>query len=129
MSDDKKRRSPYLVLGVRYGAGKDEAQKAFARSSRLIRRGESVEFDMEDLNWALHAIEQRIEDPSASIDDYRLPANPAAYTVSPTYGVLLADPSGTLLHQVRSQIFSDLLASLATSSIPARALPPINRFV
>lgn len=129
MSDDKKRRSPYLVLGVRYGAGKDEAQKAFARSSRLVRKGESVEYDMEDLNWALHAVEQRIEDPSASIDDYRLPANPAAYAVPPSYGILLADPSEALLVRVRSEIFCDLLASLASPSVPARALPTINHFV
>lgn len=129
MSEDKKRRSPYLVIGVRFGAHKDEAQKAFARSSRLVRKGESVEYDMEDLNWALHAIEQRLEDPSASIDDYRLPANPAAYAVQPSCGVLRADPRGDLLVRVRSEILSDLLASLVTSSMPARPLPTITHFV
>lgn len=129
MKDDKKRRSPYLVLGVRYGADKDEAQKAFARSSRTVRKGESAEYDMEDLNWALHAVEQRLEDPSASIDDYRLPANPAAYAVPSSYGILRADPREGLLVTVRSEILSDLLASLSSSSLPARPLPTINRFV
>lgn len=129
MSDDKKRRSPYLVLGVRYAADKHEAQKAFARSSRMVRKGESVEYDMEDLNWALHAVEQRLEDPSASIDDYRLPANPAAYAVPPSHGILRADPREGLLVRVRSEILSDLLASLSSSSLPARPLPMINRFV
>lgn len=45
-------------------------------------------YDIEDLNWALHAVEQRVEDPSTSIDDYRMPANPDPYLVPDGTGTL-----------------------------------------
>ena len=82
------RRSPYLVLGVPYGAPKDEAARAFARATRRLRRQVDAPHDLEDLNWALHAIEQRVEDPSSSIDDYRMPADPDVYEVAQGAGVL-----------------------------------------
>ena len=82
------RRSPYLILGVPYGASKNEAARAFARATRRLRRQNDAPYDLEDLNWALHAIEQRIEDPSSSIDDYRMPADPSVYEVPTGEGVL-----------------------------------------
>ena len=82
------RRSPYLVLGVPYGASKDEAAKAFARATRRLRQQVDPRYDLEDLNWALHAIEQRIKDPSSSIDDFRMPADASVYEVPADEGVL-----------------------------------------
>lgn len=77
MSDHQDRRSPYLVLGVEYGASVEEARQAFARRARRVRRTESPVYSVEDLTWALHEIET-IEDPGASIEFFRVPANRAA---------------------------------------------------
>lgn len=83
-----RRRSPYLILGLPFGASKRDAAAAFARATRRLRSSANPPFDIEDLNWALHAIEQRSDDPNTSIDDYRLPANPALYDVADGEGVL-----------------------------------------
>lgn len=83
-----KRKSPYLVLGVPFGASKSEAAKAFAKATRRLRRAPDAPYDIEDLNWALHAVEQRADDPSTSIDDYRMPANPGLYEVPSGEGIL-----------------------------------------
>jgi len=45
-------------------------------------------YDIEDLNWALHAIEQREDDPHTSIDDYRMPGNPRLYDIPDDRGIL-----------------------------------------
>lgn len=82
------RKSPYLTLGVPYGASKNEAARAFAKATRRLRGDSNPPFDLEDLNWALHAIEQRIQDPATSIDDYRMPAAPGIYDLSSGEGIL-----------------------------------------
>ena len=86
MSD--KRRSPYLALGLPFGASKGDGAKAFARATRRLRAASNPPYDIEDLNWALHAVEQRVEDPGTSIDDYRMPADPDLYVIPEGSGVL-----------------------------------------
>lgn len=82
------RQSPYLILGVQFGASKDEAARAFAKATRRVRKQADTPYDLEDLNWALHAIEQRIDDPALSIDDYRVPADSSVYEIPSDEGVL-----------------------------------------
>jgi hypothetical protein len=82
------RRSPYLILGLPYGASKDDAARAFARATRRLRQHPDAPFDLEDLNWALHAVEQRVEDPAISVDDYRMPGDASVYEVPPGSGIL-----------------------------------------
>lgn len=117
------RRSPYLILGVPYGASKNEAARAFARATRRLRGQTDAPYDLEDLNWALHAIEQRIEDPSSSIDDYRMPADPSVYEMPAGEGVLnppvqaykrrtpSTDPA--VLDDLRSAVLLEIAAGLA----------------
>lgn len=117
------RRSPYLILGVPYGATKTEAARAFARATRRLRRQTNAPYDLEDLNWALHAVEQRVEDPSSSIDDYRMPADPSVYEVPTGEGVLNppvqvyprrtppTDPA--VLDEMRTAILLEVAAGLA----------------
>ena len=41
------RRSPYLILGVPYGASKNDAARAFARATRRLRRQSDAPYDLD----------------------------------------------------------------------------------
>ena len=74
-------RNPYLLLGVDYGAPPDVARRSFARAARRVRRaGGSGTTTVEDLNWALHEIQNRQEDPQDSVTVFRVPADPDVFT-------------------------------------------------
>jgi len=130
-------RNPYLVLGVPYGASKDEAARAFARATRRLRRQPNATYQVEDLNWALHAIEQRIDEPASSIDDYRMPADAAVYEIPDGEGALnppvqplprWTQPSEpAALDQLRRGVLRDVAAAIA-NGYRGRALPPIHYF-
>ena len=131
------RRSPYLLLGVPFGASKEAASRAFAKATRRLKRMTGAPYDLEDLNWALHAIEQRIEDPASSIDDYRLPANPSVYEIPGGDGILNppiqpykrrtppTDPA--TVEALRVQIICEVAASLVAEWREA-PLPRIHSF-
>lgn len=89
------RRNPYFILGLDYGAAPHQAQAAFARLSRRLRRVAGARYGIEDATWALHEIEHAATDPSANLATFRVPANPAAYDYPPTVGVL-SPPSENL---------------------------------
>lgn len=90
MSDHEDRRSPYLVLGLDYGASAEQARQAFARRARQVRRAESPVYSVEDLTWALHEIET-LEDPATSVQYFRVPANRATLS-APNEGDLFFPP-------------------------------------
>jgi hypothetical protein len=71
-------RNPYLILGVDFAASGDQARRAFAHAARRLRRHGGV-WDIEDLNWALHQVEELEENPANSVDIYRVPADPHAF--------------------------------------------------
>lgn len=79
MTDD--RRNPYVILGIPFGAGESEARTGFAKASRRIRQIDDAPYTMEDLTWALHQIEQIIEDPSKAFSVFRVPADPTATAI------------------------------------------------
>lgn len=83
------RRNPYLILGVDYGAPNSTANKAFARASRRLRGASDGQFNVEDLTWALQQVEHVNTDPHGSVDYFRVPADPTAYEVTPTQGLML----------------------------------------
>src|SRR4051812_36525627 len=72
-------RNPYLLLGIDYGTGPDLARRSFARAARRIRRSGGGSTGIEDLNWALHEIQHRRQDPADSVTDFRVPADPAVF--------------------------------------------------
>ena len=74
---DESRRNPYLILGIPFGSTASEATKAFAKRSRSARSGSSVH-SVEDLTWALHQVEHAEKNPHATLNHYRLPADPEA---------------------------------------------------
>jgi len=71
-------RNPYLILGVDFAASGDEARRAFAHAARRLRRQGGV-WEVEDLNWALHEVEELEENPANNVSIYRLPADPHAF--------------------------------------------------
>jgi hypothetical protein len=70
------RRNPYLILGVPYGASRGEARRAAARRTRELRQREDAPYSNEDVTWALHQVEQVIDDPSSAVEVFRVPAAP-----------------------------------------------------
>ncbi|QKV75292.1 hypothetical protein [Amycolatopsis sp. Hca4] len=72
-------RNPYLVLGVDYAAPPEAARRSFARAARRIRKAAGGAVTIEDLNWALHEIQERHSEAEDDVSVYRVPANPAAF--------------------------------------------------
>ena len=73
------RRNPYIVLGIPFGASRDEATRAFLRRAKSLRRlGDAGRSLHTDLTAALKEIEERPDDPDAVMSPYRIPAVPDA---------------------------------------------------
>lgn len=87
------RRNPYVILGVPFGSSTQEARSGFARASRRVKGNPKAPYTMEDLTWALHQIEQIVEDPELTFHIYRLPANPDALTADRGTGVFNPPPA------------------------------------
>jgi hypothetical protein len=91
-ADRRKRRNPYLILGIDFGAEPAEAAAAFARLSRRLRRKPDGMFSLEDATWALHEIEQSASDPEAALGIFRVPANPDVYEIPSGAGLVGLEP-------------------------------------
>ena len=111
MVDDT--RNPYVILGVPFGASESEARAGFARASRRLKSGAEHARPMEDLTWALHQIEQIIEDPALAFSVYRIPANPEAVNHS-AEGVFSPQPEP--LHRSTAPATDAELRGTATQS-------------
>ena len=74
-------RNPYLILGVDFAASSDQARHAFAHAARRIRR-RGGSWEIEDLNWALHEIEELESNPAELVSLYRVPADPSVFKPS-----------------------------------------------
>lgn len=73
------RRNPYLVLGLPFGASRDEAVRSFARRTKFLRRlGPSSRARHTDLTGALHEIETAEGPADTRMAPYRIPADPGA---------------------------------------------------
>lgn len=73
-------RNPYLILGIPFGSSRTEANIAFARKSRSLRRqGDRGRALMTDLTWALNQIDEAIADPETALEVYRIPADPLVF--------------------------------------------------
>jgi hypothetical protein len=71
------RHNPYLILGIPFGASREDATKAFLRRTKSLRRlGAAGRTLHTDLTGALKEIEDRPEHPDAAMTPYRVPADP-----------------------------------------------------
>ena len=70
------KRNPYLLLGIPFGAGREEANAAFVHAARRARRAGA---DLTELTWALNQIDSAEGDPVLNLALYRVPALPDAF--------------------------------------------------
>jgi hypothetical protein len=76
-------RNPYVILGIPFGASREQANRAFARRARPLRRlGAEGRAQLTDLTWALNQIDEAIRDPEEALWVYRIPADPAVLAPS-----------------------------------------------
>ena len=71
-------RNPYGMLGLPFGASRDQASRAFAKMARGLRRQADGADRLTDLTWALNQIEEAIKDPRTALHLYRIPADPGS---------------------------------------------------
>lgn len=116
------RRNPYVILGVPYGATRGEARRAAARRSRELRQRRDTPYSTEDVTWALHQVEQVIDDPASGVDVFRVPAAP---------GILDA-PSGNGLFNPRADPMARRTGPLTDAEFHAirhRAVASVSKSV
>ena len=76
-------RNPYVSLGIPFGSSRAQANAAFARKAKALRRSGPDGIDqLTELTWALHQIDEAISNPAAAMELYRIPADPAIFSTS-----------------------------------------------
>jgi hypothetical protein len=123
-------RNPYLILGIPFGASRGEANAAFARKARVLKRGADLD-QMTDLTWALQRITVAITDPATAMELYRIPADPEAFQVDGE-GLLKPPPeqlpamdgdAGQALEALRQAAAREYLRYLVTVRAARMSLP------
>lgn len=71
-------RNQYVILGIDFGASRAQANSAFVRRARAVRRG-TIDGDLTDLTWALNRIDEADRDPALDLRLYRVPADPGVF--------------------------------------------------
>jgi hypothetical protein len=89
-------RNPYLILGIPFGASREDANIAFARRTKGLRQvggraGAAGRDQLTDLTWALNQIDEVTTNPQTVFDVYRIPADPEAFAAAGA-GVLSPPP-------------------------------------
>jgi hypothetical protein len=117
------RRNPYLILGLNYGASKDDARRAAARVLRKLRSTPDSLYTTEDVTWALHEVEHVNDDPEAGVNIFRVPVSKSSFDLSPSEG-LFAPPSRPEPRSSPSSTDEDLqrLAAGATAELASTLL-------
>jgi hypothetical protein len=130
MTDE--RRNPYVILGIPFGAGEAEARTGFAKANRRLRGLDNSRYSMEDLTWALHQVEQMIEDPSKAFHVYRVPADSDAAAVqrpgvfSPLPNPIERQTEASTDEEreaVKMRAISELVRDALTTEIASLAIP------
>lgn len=123
MMDD--RRNPYVILGIPYGASRGEARRAVARRTRELRQRPDAPYSAEDVNWALHQVEQVIDDPEAGVEVFRVPAAPGILDAPSGHGLFHPPPeplprrSAPLTDEQFDAIRHEAVATVSRSVITA----------
>lgn len=111
------RRNPYLILGVPYGASRGEARRAAARRTRELRQREEAPYSTEDVTWALHQVEQVIDDPESAVEVFRVPAAPGILDAPSNRG--LFHPPATPLPRRSGPLTDVELAAVRHAAVAA----------
>jgi hypothetical protein len=123
--------NPYVALGLPFGATPDEAQVAFARRARGLRRAPGGVDALQQLTRALNEVETIERDPQRALQLYRVPANPAALTPSglgalrppPEPMPRISGPSGTARAALELEAVREAAAAVAAEVAAAAHLP------
>jgi len=119
-------RNPYLILGIPFGATRDEANRAFALRARGLRRDPRREDELVELSWALNQIDEMITDPRKALGIYRIPADPGAFYPDAT-GVLRPAPERLDRRQPESSEARLAFSNVVAYELLALALEVLNR--
>jgi hypothetical protein len=126
-------RNPYVIRAIPFGASREEANIAFARAARRLRRQrDGARYKMTDLTWALNQVDEAITHPQAEMEIYRIPADPAAFTATgggvllppaEVLGARLGDPAAALadLQARAAQEYLRHLVEVRSGQLPAPA--------
>jgi hypothetical protein len=69
-------RNPYLILGLPFGASREEVDRAFERRRGPLQASADEHRDeLADLEWAVRRIKEGPDDPSLETLVYRLPSD------------------------------------------------------
>lgn len=119
------RRNPYVILGVPYGAARGDARRAAARRTRELRQRESAPYSTEDVTWALHQVEQVIDDPDSAVEVFRVPAAPGILDAPSSHGLFHPPPvplprqSGPLTEEEFDAVRHDAIVTVSRDVITA----------
>ena len=127
------RRNPYVILGIRFGASRDEASDAFALRARGLRHAPDGTERLNELTWALNQVDEILKEPELALEVYRVPADPGALEPDEP-GVLRPPPEmmsrtttsseaelGELMDAARREAVAALQAEIASNSrLPLR---------
>lgn len=127
------RRNPYVLLGVPFSASADNAQAAFARKARGLRRQPDGAEKLHELTWALNQVTEILRHPELALNVFRIPSDAAAFEAT-GYGILNPGPERlarqhnsseeawtSLLDQVRVEMVAGLAATIAGyAELPSR---------
>ncbi len=129
------RRNPYLILGLPYGASRGEARRAAARRTRELRQPQDALYSTEDVTWALHQVEQVIDEPQSAVEIFRVPAAPGILDAPSGHGLfhpkavplprrsrpLTDEAFNAIRHRAVASVSKSLLAALGPH---VRCWPP-----
>lgn len=93
--------NPYVVLRVEWGTAPDEAQIAFARRARGLRRAPGGVEMLQELTRALNEIDEIAKDPRRAVGVFRIPSDPSAF-IPPGLGALRPPPEKMGRHSAES---------------------------
>lgn len=105
--------NPFVRLGVEWGTTPDDAQLAFARRARGLRRAPGGVEALQELTRALNEIDTVAKDPKLAVELYRIPSDPSAF-IPPGLGVLRPPPERLARTTPASH---DVLASFTESAV------------
>ena len=120
---DDERRNPYFILGIDYGASRDAARKAAGRVLRRVKRDPDARYGVEDVTWALHQVEQAIDDPASAVNHYRVPADATLFVEMGGLEIPAtplerntARPTSQDLEEIRSRALNEAVDALVRAS-------------
>jgi hypothetical protein len=124
--------NPYLILGLPFGASRDEARRAYEhRRAPLRASADEYRDELSDLDWAIGRIINGPVDPRLDMSIYRLPPDAEAMRVddrgvfSPSPETPPADPGGTALGRaLRAAAAQEYLRFLLAERARTVELPP-----